>query len=186
MKIMEYKKSVMSQVISVFVMILVISILAGLTFLFVSELKAEIQSGGQSQFSVSEEVAVINETGQVVSVARTQSSTFDSTAKTFVVTGLWNSTKSYAVGNVTISSSGEIFNASTIHFEDSSVRINYTYFSAIGSTAYKSINDTEAAGTTVINYLPLIFLALIFGVILTLVLKIILPYINLGQQVGGF
>ncbi len=98
------KKSVMGPVISVFVMVLVISILAGLTFLFVSQLKTEVEatSGGQQ------------------------------------------------------------------------------------NTAYRAVNDTEAAGATVVNYLSLIFLALIFGAILTLVLRIILPYINLGQSMGGF
>jgi len=37
----------------------------------------------------------------------------------------------------------------------------------------------------VVDYLPLIFLALIFGAILTLVLRIIIPYINLGQTMGS-
>lgn len=104
--ILEYqKKAIMGQVISVFVLVLVISILAGLTFLFVSELKDQVES---------------------------------------------------------------------------------TATGGVNSTAYQAVNDTEAAGSTVVNYLPLIFLALIFGAILTLVLKIILPYINLGQSMGGF
>ncbi|MFX1312076.1 MAG: hypothetical protein ACFFHD_05645 [Promethearchaeota archaeon] len=98
------KKSVMGPVISVFVMVLIISILAGLTFLFVAQLKTEVQ---------------------------------------------------------TTASEGE------------------------NSTAWKAVNTTETAGSTVVNYLSLIFLAVIFGAILTLVLRIILPYINLGQQMGG-
>ncbi len=102
--ILEKKKAVMGQVISVFVLVLVISILAGLTFLFVAELKTQVG----------------DTTGDVTSVA------------------------------------------------------------------YQAVNDTESAGATVVDYLPLIFLALIFGAILTLVLRIILPYINLGQQMGGF
>ena len=99
------KKAVMGEVISVFVLVLIISILSGLTFLFVGELKTQVQSTGTE---------------------------------------------------------------------------------GVNSTAYQAVNDTEAAGATVIDYLPLIFLALIFGIILTLVLKIILPYINLGNRVGGF
>ncbi len=98
------KKSIMGPIISVFVMILVISILAGLTFLFIAQLKAQVYS----------------------------------------TTG------------------------------------DYT------SNAYQAVNDTEAAGVTVVGYLPLIFLAVIFGALLTLVLKIILPYVNLGQSMGGF
>lgn len=104
-KKLEKKKSVMGPVISVFVLVLIISILSGLTFLFVSQLKTEVE---------------------------------------------------------TTATGGE------------------------NSTAYQAVNDTEAAGATVVGYLPLIFLAIIFGAILTLVLKIILPYINLGQNMGGF
>jgi len=102
-KILQSKKSVMGQIISVFILVLVISILAGLTFLFVGQLKTQVEntSGGTT------------------------------------------------------------------------------------SVAYQAVNDTETAGATVIGYLPLIFLALIFGAILTLVLKIILPFINLGQSIGG-
>ena len=56
-----------------------------------------------------------------------------------------------------------------------------------GSTAYLAVNQTEAAGYQVTSYLGLIFLALIFGAVLTIVLKIILPYINLGRTMdGGF
>ena len=95
----------MGPVISVFVLVLIISILAGLTFLFVAQLKDQVKS---------------------------------------------------------TTTDGE------------------------NSTAYQAVNDTEAAGATIIGYLPLIFLAIIFGAILTLVLKIILPYINLGQNMGGF
>ena len=97
------KKGVMGPLISVFVLVLVISILAGLTFLFVAQLKAQV-----------------------------------------------------------LTTSG-----------------------ATTTTAYQAVNKTEAAGATVVDYLPLVFLALIFGALLTLVLKIILPYINLGQQVGS-
>ena len=105
--ILKQRKGIIGPVISVFVMVLIVSILAGLTFLFVSQLKAEVLAASSAD-------------------------------------GYEN------------------------------------------STAYQAINDTEAAGATVVNYLSLIFLAVIFGAILTLVLRIILPYINLGQQMGGF
>jgi len=105
MKKLITKKSIMGPVISVFVLVLIISILAGLTFLFVSQLKDQVSE---------------------------------------------------------------------------------TATGGVNSTAYQAVNDTEAAGATIVGYLPLIFLAIIFGAILTLVLKIILPYINLGQNMGGF
>ena len=102
---MQKKKSIMGPIISVFVMVLVISILSGLTFLFVTQLKTNVED---------------------------------------------------------------------------------TATDGDNSTAYKAVNKTEAAGATVVNYLSLIFLAVIFGAILTLVLRIIMPYINLGQSMGGF
>jgi hypothetical protein len=104
-----FKKGVMSEVIGVFILVLVVSVLAGMTFLFVSQLKTQV--------------------------------------------------------------------ASTISSDTSTYQ---------NSTAWKAVNQTEAAGATIINYLPLLFLAIIFGAILAVVLKIILPYINLGTQVGGF
>jgi ABC-type multidrug transport system permease subunit len=103
----EQKKSIMGPIISVFVMVLVISILSGLTFLFIAQLKSQVLTS-----------------------------------------------------------------------TDADVGVN--------STAYQAVNNTEAAGYTIVGYLPLIFLAVIFGALLTLVLKIILPYVNLGQSMGGF
>ena len=100
-QMLQEKKGIMGPIISVFVLVLVISILAGLTFLFVSQLKTQVQTSA-----------------------------------------------------------------------------------GINSTAYDAVNKTEAAGATVVGYLPLIFLAVIFGAILTLVLKVILPYINFGNQYG--
>lgn len=99
------KKGVMSEIIGVFILILVVSVLAGMTFLFTNQLKEQVRT-----------------------------------------------------------SSNELTN----------------------STAYRAVNATETAGASVTNYLPLLFLAIIFGAILSVVLKIILPYINLGNQVGGF
>jgi hypothetical protein len=108
--ILKNKKAVMGPIISVFVMVLVISILSGLTFLFVASLKTQVNTTAGN-------------------------------------------------GNATLGAT---------------------------TTAGLAVNATEAAGATVVNYLPLIFLAVIFGALLTLVLRIILPYINLGQSVGGF
>jgi len=103
------KKGVMSEVIGVFILVLVVSVLAGMTFLFVGQLKT-----------------------QVASTISSDTSTYEN------------------------------------------------------STAWRAVNSTEYAGATIVNYLPLLFLAIIFGAILAVVLKIILPYINLGNQVGGF
>lgn len=103
---MKNKKGVMNQVIGVFILVLVISVIAGMTFLFTAQLKTQVESTGTE---------------------------------------------------------------------------------GTNSTAYQAVNDTETAGATIVDYLPLLFLAIIFGVILIVVLKVLLPYINLGNQMNmGF
>ena len=101
---MRTKKGVMNDVIGVFILVLVVSVIAGMTFLFVSQLKSQVET---------------------------------------------------------------------------------TATGGVNSTSYNAINKTEAAGATIVNYLPLLFLAIVFGAILAVVLKIILPYINLGNQMGS-
>lgn len=103
--LIKQKKGVVNQIISVGILVLVVSVLFGLTFLFVSVLKTQVE---------------------------------------------------------TTATGGD------------------------NSTAYKAINTTEAAGFQVTSYLGLVFLSLIFGAILTLVLRIILPYVNLGNSMSGF
>jgi len=63
-------------------------------------------------------------------------------------------------------------------------KISETATDGVNSTAYQAVNDTEDAGTTIIDFLPILFLAIIFGAILVVVLRVILPFINLGQNVG--
>lgn len=98
------KKGITAQIINVFILVLIISVLSGMTFLFTAQLKTQV---------------------------------------------------------LTASSNNLL------------------------STAYQAVNNTENAGYQVISYLGLVFLALIFGAILLLVLKIMVPYINLGQQMGS-
>ncbi|KKN19469.1 hypothetical protein LCGC14_0945410 [marine sediment metagenome] len=97
------KKSVMGQIVSIFITILIVSVIAAMTFLFVGTLKTE--------------------------VANSQGNT---------------------------------------------------------SNAYIAVNTTEAAGLTVVGFLSILFLALIFSAILTVVLRFVLPFMNLGNQLGGF
>ena len=47
-----------------------------------------------------------------------------------------------------------------------------------GTTAYQAVNNTEKAGADLVNYIPLVFLAIIFGVILVVVLRVLMPYVG--------
>jgi hypothetical protein len=183
------KKGVMGPVISVFVMVLVISILSGLTFLFVAALKTNVAdtTATASATVTNESGAYVNTTGY--SLANNNVLGFRSPTIIAVWANVTNGVPVLLLtGNYTVSSTGVLTNVSipinATQWNMANVSYSYKYISE--QTAYKAVNDTEAAGAALVGYLPLIFLAIIFGAILTLVLRIILPYINLGQQMGGF
>ena len=175
------KKGILGPIISVFVMVLVISILSGLTFLFVATLKTQIvDTTAITGVTVTNESgAYINTTGYALGESALKARGFD-------ITVVHNNTDALVIlsGNYTVSSTGVLTNATTTTWSDVNVSYTYKYIGEAG--AYTAINTTETAGSSVVNYLALIFLAIIFGAILTIVLKIILPYVNLGQSMGGF
>lgn len=179
------KKGIMGPVISVFVMVLVISILAGLTFLFVATLKTQV-----ADTTAITGVTVTNESGAYINITGyTLDGASALQARGFVITAAWNVTNitdpvSIGTGNASVTSAGVVTNSSALTWP--TVNLSYTYNYIGDAGAYTAINTTEAAGAGMVNYLALIFLAIIFGAILTIVLKIILPYINLGQSMGGF
>jgi ABC-type multidrug transport system permease subunit len=175
------KNSIMGPVISIFVMVLVISILAGLTFLFVSQLKDNVvETTITTGTATDTNVAALNSTPYTLEDA--DKLEFRNPSITSIIKALDG--EEFLVTNATVTSSGVVTNASTAIVHE--LNITYTYEFISERSAYDSVEGTENAGATVVGYLPLIFLALIFGAILTLVLRIILPYINLGNQMGGF
>ena len=181
----------MGPVISVFVLVLIISILAGLTFLFVSNLKdTSLDQASRTSVSVANESVTFD---AVNTVQTLDSATLFNVVCSTTPTSVWNETLAgdeILVGNVTLTSDCTLINATTLipHMVNGTVFVSYgyNYIAADDANAYNAIEETEAAGAGIVGYLPLIFLAIIFGAILTLVLKIILPYINLGRDVGGF
>ena len=54
------------------------------------------------------------------------------------------------------------------------------------SAAWNATNTTEAAGLTVVGFLSILFLAMIFSAILTVVMRFVLPFMNMGGAMGGF
>ena len=177
----------MGPVISVFVLVLIVSILAGLTFLFVSNLKdTSVDQASRTTVSVVNESVTFIATDVPQSLA---SSTLLDVVCSTTPTSVWNESLAgdeILVGNVTLTSTCTLINATAIGNGTVFVSYGYNYIAGDDSIAYNAINETENAGAGIVGYLPLIFLAIIFGAILTLVLKIILPYINLGQNMEGF
>jgi hypothetical protein len=185
--LLKTKKSIVGPIISVFVLILVVSILAGLTFLFVASLKTQvIQATDTYLVTYNESGAWANASGYPLAqrnLVGFSGPTLLYASKTSNLTVLYDGVNP---SNVTIVGN-YLFNSTAISF-NGGVNVTYGYVAipASGMNAYNAVNGTENSGYTIVNYLPLIFLAVIFGALMTLVLKIILPYINLGQQTGGF
>ena len=183
----------MGEVISVFVLVLIVSILAGLTFLFVASLKEQsVESSQKTTITVLNETVTFDDQNTVQTLNAETNFSAVCNGLTYVANGtnvgtsmvLANFTR---VGCTLINSSAIFTIASTGYSYIQYVSYTYDYIAPDDANAYDAINETEAAGAGIVAYLPLIFLAIIFGAILTLVLKIILPYINLGRTMGdGF
>ena len=176
------KKGVMNEVIGAFIILLVVSIIAGMTFLFLSTMKEKTAEMDLDSFSVvNETLPSFGELGDFVATIH------EPAWGSFVLGIVTNGTVVIDVGNYTSTSAGFInvtVAGSTGDHNGSDWNVSYTYNSAKDSAAYQAVNDTEEAGTTIVDFLPILFLAIIFGAILTVVLRVILPFINLGQQAG--
>ena len=143
------------------------------------------------------------------SVAKTEVITVPGTNNNELITGLSNSTGDYlsvyslrdvtcSINNVTNSTSGVVLSSGnytltncllkgtdTSAYLGLNVNASYGYTYHTTGTAYKAINDTETAGTTVITYLPLIILALIFSALIYLVFRMVTPFMSLGSGGSG-
>lgn len=185
------KKGVMSEVIGVFILILIIAVLAGMTFLFTSNLFTQAYASDKtahSATSVNESLASPTTAGISLAVGANERdgecgtliSVINATGDFIITSSNWTQTGCTVVNTTNWVTTGGVR-------ANWSATMLYTYpytYNRMGS-ASDAINETETAGASVINYLPLLFLALIFGAVLAVVLKIILPYINLGNQVSG-
>ena len=185
---LKTKKGVMSEVVGVFILVLIVSVIAGMTFLFTSQLKDQVEATAPL-----DSVAVTSESMTFINATLGGNTTASATQRDCVITSatIINATSFLTItsGNYTLNSPSNCYITAIDvgnEFEDSEVTVNYTYSYKPIATSERAVNDTEAAGADIVDYLPLLFLAIIFGVILAVVLKIILPYINLGQQVQGF
>ncbi|KKN19468.1 hypothetical protein LCGC14_0945400 [marine sediment metagenome] len=177
----------MGQIVSIFITILIVSVIAALTFLFVGALKST-----SLDITAITSVTVTNESGAYINT--TGYTVTDATKlgfRSFVITAAYNATAGVGTligsGNYTVNSAtGIVTNASTTTWSDVNISYTYVYVSDENANAYIAVNTTEAAGLTVVGFLSILFLALIFSAILTVVLRFVLPFMNLGNQLGGF
>jgi hypothetical protein len=165
-----------------------------LTFLFVAALKTQsVVTAEKTTVTVLNESVTFDAANTLQTLNASTKIGVECGALTYVANGttLGNSVlvTNFTRSGCTVINATALFPiGSATHWNASYIQLmSYTYtYVADNNTAYGAINGTEQAGYTLVGYLPLIFLAVIFGAILTLVLKIILPFINLGKQVGGF
>lgn len=181
----QEKKSVLGPVISVFVTLLVVAVMAGLTFIFIAGLKTTTLTA-----STTTPATIVNESGGFLNLSGYVVANAGQTGfSNFQVLLINNQSNQVTIGtgNYTVEANGRV-RGTGLQFNWTNVNITYSFNFVDGShdEAYGAINGTESAGAGVVSYLPLIFLALIFGVILTLVLRTILPFIDLGNKMGGF
>jgi len=175
------KRGVMNEIIGVFILLLVVSIIAGMTFLFLNGLKDTTgEMGLETYYIYNETLDSMTEAGEyVVNIHRPNFA-----MSTTIVATNASSGNLIPSTNYTVTSAGLISITIADSYNNSDWNVSYNYNSAEGSAAYSAVNDTEEAGTTLVDFLPILFLAIIFGAILTVVLRVILPFINLGQQTG--
>ena len=64
--------------------------------------------------------------------------------------------------------------------------LTVSYNTVADKTSLNALTSIENSGSTAVNFLPLVFLVTIFGAILFLVLKFLIPYIELGQNINKF
>ena len=176
--LIQKKKGVMNEVIGVFIIILVVAVLGGMAFLFTSSLKNQVQTSTTVTGSVTNETSFLNRTLDTLSVYQAGSGYV--LPSNCVITEARNATSGVVLlsGNYSISNC-VVTNASTTEWNNAYISYTFNY---VSGSAYTAVNSTENAGATIITYLPLLFLALIFGAILLVVLKVILPYIKVGQS----
>ena len=180
---LKQKKSVMNQVIGVFILVLVISVIAGMTFLFVSQLKTtsgDLSASRSIENIINETLTTVTETGEDFAYVDYNDALCSSLVVTNASGGEVISSGNYTQTNCNLASSA------TGGYNNTNWNVSYSV-NYIDGTGWSAINSTEAAGADIIDYLPLLFLAIIFGAILMVVLKVLLPYINLGGQMNmGF
>jgi hypothetical protein len=177
---MKQKKGVLNQIVSIFIIFLVVSILIGFSFLFIAGWKQTAGTATAVSGSTTNENGFINGTSWDLNASSKEGwALVQMINATNGTSGALINTANYTVDSVT----GIVTNLTGQTWNNVNFTYTWTYF---GSTAYKAINQTETSGYQMVNYLGIIFLALIFGAILAVILRIIIPYINLGQQQNQF
>lgn len=140
--------------------LIVVGVLIAAGFLVVQEF-LEQDEFSDTQTTVTAEIGYINETGYTLDGA--SSTAFNSVS----ITNLTNYTDgtSIGLGNVTVSDSGVVTNATATTWAN--VSIDYTY--QYGESSYTGVNDTLLAMDTVPELLGLIVLVIVIAIVLAIV-----------------
>ncbi|HJX50253.1 MAG TPA: hypothetical protein VJ438_02210, partial [Candidatus Nanoarchaeia archaeon] len=115
--------------------------------------------------TVSSESVFINETGDTLAGASAR----DFASAT--LTGLWNATATYDVGNATLSAAGILTNSSDHVFEDAGVKVNYTYTYSADTEASTTVNQTIAGIGDFADWIPIFVVVIAAAIVLGIVLS---------------
>ena len=173
------RKGIINQTISIFILVLMVVVISGFTYWFISSFKGTLATVDEQTGTVVNESVHINSTGNMLAHAT------DLGFAHPVITAASNNTDSTGItvlGNITVSSTGNVTNASALSWNDALISYTYGY---TGGTAYGAVNDTETASLNIIDLLPFIFMALGFVIIIGVLIRILVPIMNLGNSFGG-
>jgi len=143
--------------------LILIGIVLGIGIFILSSIEDNVDS--TTSVTVSSESVFINETGDTLAGASAR----DFAAAT--LTGLWNATKTYEVGNATLSAAGVLTNATALVFEDAGVKVNYTYTYSADTEASTSVNQTIAGMATFADWIAIIVVVIAAAIVLGIVLS---------------
>ena len=180
----------MGQIVTIFITILVVSVIAAMTFLFIGSLKDQVVTNTRTTIGVTNETIAFGDTA-IATIANSEAIEFTTWNATLVLNRTFddafftNDTLTEGVDYQINSANGTMINL-TATWNRSDVTYNYNAISDANKNAYVATNTTESAGITVVGFLSILFLALIFSAILTVVMRFVLPFLNLGNQLGGF
>jgi len=170
------KKSIINQTISIFILVLMVVIIAGFVYWFVSEFKETIATTDEQTGYALNETCFFNQTGYTFSHAN------DLGFAHPVITAAYNATDGTAIALTDITQTGNVLTNTSTAWDNATMYYDYGY---TGGTAYHAINDTEAASLNIIDLLPFIFMALGFVIIIGVLIRILVPIMNLGQSFGS-
>lgn len=161
---MKNKKGQIGILITLISTLILVGVVLTTGWLLDDQLQEQI--GKTAYSTINETDGYINSTGYTLDSASLVGSS------DFSITEIYNGTLGSGTinsANYTVSVDGVIRNATTVNYNN--VSISYTFNA--GEEGYKGIEDHADSMTTVVDFLPLIILVLVIGIVLLILFAVI-------------